>query len=272
MSTVEKFLESVKVYDVGLTKIRLGNKHDGGYVVLQEICDKAKDVHSFGIGKDIGYELDWVNRHPTSIVHAYDPYIAALPENHKQFKFHKHGIGNGHNPLPAIHIRRNSLLKMDVEWSEWSALSLLSERLSLFSQLLIEFHLVHMEPRENLSPYFHAVYDNVCNKINDDLFTKYCAVMTLLNESFYAYHIHANNSLPMVMVETWRFPPLIELSFVRKDLVSNPVGTESTFPIDGLDYPNKTDRPDILDIYPLGGIGYYEREIKASSTGHICAF
>jgi hypothetical protein len=36
------------------------------------------------------------------------------------------------------------------------------------------------------------------------------------------------------------------VSFVRKDLVENIQETTASFPVEGLDFPNKTDRADIF--------------------------
>ena len=37
----EKFMSQIQVKDVSLTKTRIGNKHDGGYVLLEELCEKT---------------------------------------------------------------------------------------------------------------------------------------------------------------------------------------------------------------------------------------
>ena len=44
------------------------------------------------------------------------------------------------------------------------------------------------------------------------------------------------------------FPFLLELSLINKRFPKNYQNSKSHFPIDGLDYPNKIDRPDILDF------------------------
>ena len=88
-------------------------------------------------------------------------------------------------------------------------------------------------------------------QINEGIFIKYCLALEKLNEHFYIFHAHANNSLPLIEVNGYKFPPLMELSFVRKDLVACAMPTIETFPVEGLDYPNKTDRPDIKDWYPI---------------------
>ena len=85
------------------------------------------------------------------------------------------------------------------------------------------------------------------------MFETHYKVLKKLNDLFYIYHIHANNSLPKVELNGYSFPPLIELSLVRKDLVKNTNMTNEIFPVKGLDFQNKTDRDDIEDFYPIGG-------------------
>ena len=72
-----------------------------------------------------------------------------------------------------------------------------------------------------------------------------------LNEFFFLFHIHANNSLPKVNLGGQTFPPLLELSWVRKDLARYRRVTQEKYPIKGIDYPNKNDRPDIEKVYPF---------------------
>lgn len=250
MNNIKSFLNQFKVYDVGLTKIRIGNNGDGGYVTLKELCAKTDTVYSFGVGDDVSFELDFVNRFPNvQEIKLCDPTIDKLPLEHPRFEFFKHCIMD----INPVDIPKDSLLKVDVEWNEWEAFDELfnANDLNKFSQILIEFHIVHAEPREWLSPYFKGFYQSVFDKINEDLFARYCEVMRRLNEQFYIFHIHANNSLPLINVGGHTFPPLLEVSFVRKDLARAVYSTSEHFPIEGLDFPNKTDRMDILGWWPI---------------------
>lgn len=270
MKNVSKFLKEIKVYDCDLTKIRIGNESDGGYIALKELCEKTNTVYSFGVENDVGFELDFVNRFPDSRVSLFDPTIDSLPCDHKRFTFFKLGVGQNHERLQSIMlgdiVSSSKLLKIDIEWDEWDALlSTPSKVLKQFNQLLIEFHIVSVDtltqierpgfagPHFILTPYFSKFYRSVYDKINDAIFRMYCDVLRKLNKNFYIFHIHANNSLSEINVDEHRFPPLIELSFVRKDLVENVCETDASFPVSWLDFPNKTDRPDIDLQYPLGG-------------------
>lgn len=257
MNSLRLFFNEInKVYDCNLTKIRVGNKHDGGYITLKEICEKTKKVYSFGIGDDIGFEMDFVKRFSNSIIQCFDPTIDSLPVYPHNMFTEKLSL-NKENPKCLKNIDRDSLLKMDIEWNEWDMVGL-SEMFYLkniirFDQIIIELHLLHVKPENGMSLYFNRLYTEFGNNINEWLFEKYYRVIKTLNNIFYIFHIHPNNSLPKVSIGEYTFPPLIEVSFVRKDLVSIVYDTHTNFPVKGLDFPNKIDRPDIFDFYPLGG-------------------
>lgn len=250
------FNELNKVYDCNLTKIRIGNQHDGGYIALKEICEKTKFGYSLGIGNDIGFEVDFIKRFPDVKIECFDPTIESLPKhsNNESFKnltFKKLG------PVSINKIQNDSLLKMDIEGCEWDAIIGSTGMFSImnlmkFNQILIEIHLLHVEPRKTKSDYFNSLYQRFADSVNESLFHNYYSALKSLNHFFYIFHIHPNNSLPKISIGEYKFPPLIELSFVRKDLVDTVYDTHTNFPVDGLDYPNKTDRMDIFDFYPIG--------------------
>lgn len=251
MSNIKKALSMVQVYDVPMTKIRIGNQHDGGYVALKELCDKTSTVYSFGVGNDVGFELEWINLYPNSKIQLFDPFIDKPPIEHKRFTLHKLGLGLKYKPIKDV--ASNSLLKMDIEGDEWGAFQIFDEKeVRKFNQLLVEFHWIHVEPPNNLSPYFYQIYNEYTAKINEDLFANYHNVLQWLSNWFIIFHIHANNSLPVVCVDGYWFPPLLEISFVRRDLVGKSVKKYlGHFPVAGIDLPNKTNRPDIFDYYPM---------------------
>jgi hypothetical protein len=54
--------------------------------------------------------------------------------------------------------------------------------------------------------------------------------------------------LPLVDIDGHKTPQLLELSFVKNDVIKDKKVSDVIYPIQNLDYPNKTDRPDILNF------------------------
>ncbi len=251
MTILDSLFSELTVYDCGLTKTRIGLPHDGGYVAIEELCQKTQVIYTFGVGDDVGFEVDFVRRFPeVKQINLFDHTIEALPEEHPKFVLCKQGIGWRDGERKKI--PEHTLLKMDIEGDEWEEILWLSDKglLQKFDQVLVEIHLQHVEPRHGLTPYFQGVDQRLCNEINKRQFRLYHVVLMKLNRLFYLVHIHANNSLPRVDVLGKRFPPLLELTFVRKKLAGEVSEATGSFPVPGLDFPNKTDRDDIEGFYP----------------------
>lgn len=115
---------------VGKNFLRIGNPHDGGYILVDNFhTADAKIAYSFGIAEDVSWDSDMSRRGYD--VFMYDPTIDARPQENDKFHFFKEGIGgeedtekslntlehfmkvNGHNN------KDNMILKMDVEGAEW---------------------------------------------------------------------------------------------------------------------------------------------------------
>jgi hypothetical protein len=259
MNNIKKFLQEIKIYDTDLTKIRLGNCGDGGYVVLQELCHNTKKLITLGVGDDIGFEIDFLNKFNPENILLFDPIIEDIKEDNPKFTFFKHAFDWKHDSIKDI--PNNSMLKIDIEWDEWETLLSFeaNDIINKFSQIIVEFHIIHVQPRDRLSLYFNNLYQTVLDKINQNLFLEYYSVLKNLNENFYIFHVHANNSLPKIAIEEgvghsrqrYLIPPLLEVSFVRKDLVDNVQESTTKSPVEGLDFPNKDDRTDLLNWYPM---------------------
>lgn len=252
MRPIGDFFKKISVFNCGLTKTRVGGPNDGGYVVLKEICEKTDKVMTLGVGDDVSFELDFAERFPNADSYTLcDPTIQKLPGHHDKFN-HVKKYAHQLYPEGFREHTGNSILKVDIECHEWELLKeLKSDDLKRFSQILIELHVFHVEHKENgHSPYFHMIIGDFFEQCNVDIFKKYNSGIDKILENFHIFHIHANNSLPLVHLDAWAFPPLIELSLVRKDLVGEVKMSDEEFPT-CIDRPNKTDRPDIVKYYPI---------------------
>lgn len=249
MNYVKKLINELTITDIGMPLSRVGNINDGGYVVIPELLRSASCLYSYGIGNDIGFELGFREKNQLADIFCIDPTIDSLPPNSAGLIFKKEDFCLYKHP-----IMNNSILKIDVEGNEFLGIkeNYYDSELMLFQQLIIEFHFWNVPAtRDDLSPYFNHVYNDFYNGINHKLFFTYYNTLRRLNKFFYIYHIHPNNSLRPIEVMGHKLPPLLEVSFVRKDLVE--VAGEKSPIIIGhsFDAPNKTDRDDITGWYPL---------------------
>jgi len=262
---LRKLLENIIIYDGGIKKVRIGNNFDGGYVAYDEICRNTENVISVGVEDNVSFDLDFVEKYPEANIHLFDHSVDELPEYHNNFSFYKTGLASTKyecfDTLKNIakNFNNKTLLKMDIEWNEWDIFNNVDHStLKKFNQILMEIHLVHVDTKENfflskekLTPYFESFYLDCYKKVNNILFGYYGEVLSKLQKYFYIFHIHANNSLKKINYNSQSFPPLLELSLVRKDLINNVKISEENFPVQNLDFPNKPYKDEIVDFYPL---------------------
>lgn len=246
---IGRMLREIRIFSFPeLLRKRYGTSDgDGGYVLSEKFVENAypmKDLLSFGIGDNCDFERS---------VSLYFRHIQMMDIEEREFskspnmQFFK-------LPFSEMAVRGfkevvGSVLKFDVEGAEWNHLSKIVGLRSFF-QIVGEFHFFPVLPMfsGSLSPYFTKVFDSFYASLNIQLFLKYYEVLRVLNQKYYCFHVHANNSLPPFEVAGISFPPLLEMSWIRKDLVgANPLLSEEVFPAEGLDVPNKKDRFDYID-------------------------
>lgn len=253
MDVAVEIIDQLSVVDcIGFTKTRVGPPNDGGYVVLDELCKKTSTLYTVGVGNDVGFELDFIKKYPsTDKVFLFDPSIKALPETHNKFSFLKKGVPQICHSPGFSHAPKGSILKMDVEWNEWETLEILlsKDQLKLFDQIIIEFHFFTVEPQlgNKYSQYFNNILQHFRDLVNEKILTRYLNILMAVKDQFHIYHIHANNSLALQRMNYRDFPVLLEASLVRKECVGDVSKSAGPFPHPALDRPNKTDRPDILN-------------------------
>jgi hypothetical protein len=277
-TAIDRFFDLLQVYDVpGFTKKRIGRKSDGGYVVLDELCD-GSTVFSYGVGDDVSFEEDFVWRY-NGRARCFDHTVDGIPTTDPRITFQKHGLGTGekHLRLPRQDISEDvfatgytvpRMLKIDIEYHEWDYLAHWFDSVeTCCHQIVIELHILpvrtfhpdvpyKIEGRDllhwdKLSPYFRQFYARFDTSVNEKLFQHYWAALSRLTANYAIFHVHGNNSLPKVSVGDYDWPPLLELSLVRKDLVPDRTPTVQTFPVSDLDFPNKTNRPDFKYVLPF---------------------
>ena len=223
-----------KPYRTNLNKIRIGENHDGGYVVAD--LPDYDALYSYGSEDQITFETAFYEKYKKPC-YVYDHTIDGITNKPDYIHYFKEGVsGKKEESLDTIdaHLERNGhldktnlMMQIDVEGAEWNSLPA-CKHLKNFSQIVVEFHL----DKELLS----------YNRIIDDMYK-------CLNEDFVCIHVHGNN-YPLIPWIDNNFPKVFEVTYVRRDLVETVEPETQPFPIKGLDFPNFNGRPDMhIDYY-----------------------
>ena len=204
----------LRPYATSTPLIRVGDAGDGGYVMADSFAAAA--ALSIGIGGNVSWDLAIAERGIP--ITQFDPTIAAPPAVVPGATFHRIGLGTKEQAstlgfavdsldallaLGHFDTADDVILKIDVEGAEWDALAVVSDY-SRYTQVIIEMHdldrLGDAEPSKNVLAVLHA-----------------------LHATHLPLHVHANNEAPVVPFGTFWFPTVIEVTYLRRDLVSDPV-------------------------------------------------
>ena len=209
-------------YDIDQTKIRVGAARDGGYIMAD--IPSTSELFSFGIANDVRFEKSMAEAGHRCFM--YDHTIEDLPDHHVNFTFHRKGICGANTAAPDLlplgeHLKgtttsRSMVLKIDVEGAEWDAFATMPDDvLARFDQIVGEFHWLH----ELGKPDFRSVVTEAMRRISD---------------CFTLFHVHANNCRKLAVVDGFMVADVLELSFVRTDLVARKRSTTLYPTIDDL--------------------------------------
>ena len=220
---------------------RYGGDYDGGYIFKSDLVNNTKYIYSYGVGPNDTYitfdkEMVCLNKE----VYLYDASVKNPWWNQQKFHFKSEYV-NSHNIVQ--HIKENGhdnetdmILKMDIEGNEFETLVNCDESLfSHYGQIGIE---VHDILNSHVEPYFIVNAADPAlrwqNKIN--LFTR-------LNKYYKLVHIHANNCSA---VKTDGAADVLELTYIRNDYMPEDLEiSRNPCPIEGLDFRNSHDTPDV---------------------------
>lgn len=217
----------------GQEKVRIGGTYDGGYVLPACAWD-ADAVLSIGVGHDVSFDFALAQRGARIL--QFDHTVEASPQTHENFQFHKLGLGVQSGGaflsfaemcgmIDALGAKR-PLLKFDIEGAEYEIFGGIDpDMLQRFEVMTCEIH-----DLERLGePAFYA---------------KVLRFMQVMTRHHAPMHLHPNNYAGVQLVQGVPLPPVLELSFLRRDLDALP--RLATAPIPGpLDAPNHPLIPDI---------------------------
>jgi len=226
-------LDFLKLYKTkNFSKIRLGNKFDGGYVILNDLVNYDLFI-SCGISNNIDFEKDFLDKYKNVTCLAFDGTISNIPNNNYNIQFIKKNIGNVDNDTTTtlteyLKNHENIFLKMDIETWEFRWLEKIKEQnMKKFAQIVIEIHFPF-----TLS---EGIFNSRCGLIE---VKEKINLIKKLFKNHKMFHIHGNSACGVTKYENKKLPNVIQCTFVRNDLVSDYQLDNRTIPDPALDNIN----------------------------------
>lgn len=235
-------LHLLKPQNINCPKVRLGPSTpgegeqfngDGGYVTPTVNIDKSVALVTYGVDRDIRYELDY-NIKYNKPAYLFDHTVEHPREPAPGLLFTKEGLGRDKPDCSEflqhynrLGLKGDVLLKIDIEGGEYDyfietdlpGISLVT------TGLLLEVHWLDIESNQK----------------------KFITIMEKLKEFFVLTHVHGNNwggtfNYVKKISET-KFtdivvPKVLELTFTNKRFVNYITPDNQTYPIPGLDLRN----------------------------------
>jgi hypothetical protein len=216
--------DNLTVWSCPYQKYRLGQPHDGGYVLCHLPGIEYSILLSGGIGGHCTFEDDLLEKYPNLTCIGCDGTVAYAPTKYPdRFFFSPTNIGTEEpNNLKSILREHDTLfVKMDIEGDEFPWLDCLEEELmNKISQIVIEFH-------------------NCFDERHDRVFQK-------LNKTHLLVHFHGNNYAPTIMHRGILFPTVFECCYIHRRYVEGLTLEKNTTPLPcAIDMPNSWGQPDI---------------------------
>ena len=231
-------------FDDGFDLLRIGSNLDGSYLVPNDLAGIEK-CFSVGSGSNGTFEEALISSFNINSIILDAPESKPYGLSKSQI-YHAGWLGKNTNQetislsdFVSLYAdpEEDLLLQIDIEGSEWTTLlDVAPEEIARFRIIVIELH------------YLNLVTDS------NFLFNYLSPLMDKLGRNHVIVHAHANNCSPPYCVGALFFPPVIELTFHRKDRISTNKDLAPRLDSHPLDILNVPDSPivnidwiDILD-------------------------
>lgn len=200
-------LKKILPKKIDIDLIRLGENNDGGYLIPNDLNGIVKN-YSAGVGNLTGFEKDLEEKFSINSnmldFNEINPII--LPKN-SNFQKKKLSLENNSSNISINNWIDNNdkeiILKIDIEGEEYPILANISDQnLRKVRILVIEFH----DLRNLRSNSFLSFFEKIFSR---------------LDNFFYPCHLHINNSSKVKKINNLQIPDMIEMTFIRKDRITN---------------------------------------------------
>lgn len=233
---IRRFVDRFRTKYISVDLVRIGGDGDGGYLLPDNLND-VKYCFSPGVSQVADFEAHLSKQYGIKSFMA-DASVNKPPFNDDNFYFSSKFLGSASDPdfiTLSDWVRdcigddsSEKILQMDIEGGEYDVLAYESaETLKQFSTLIIEFHTM-----QTMAEYYFL-------KMVSAIFEK-------LYLNFSIAHVHPNNAVPVQDFDGVLVPRIMEVTFIRNDLIdrfSNPHDIMLPHP---LDRKNSPGGPDIV--------------------------
>ncbi|EAJ4563277.1 hypothetical protein ACMTSI_001627, partial [Campylobacter jejuni] len=250
---INKYLQLVKPIDIDVKYLkRVGGSKDGGYVMFtppphnvfnvenkengnKPMNGKPPIAVSLGVSNYSPWDLEMANMGYKVL--QYDGSIDKGPYSHSNILFFKKYVGvvSKDNVISINDILSefdfcedcHNILQIDIENAEWEIFDKIDMGLlsKYFAQIIFEFH--------------------KCYPDNYELSQKKINILSKINKYYQSIHAHHPNGGLNYYCRGIFFSDLIEVSYLRKDLLPNFTNFRSYGNLKNLDFPNNPTRPDL---------------------------
>lgn len=231
---VENFLARFRDNYVSVNLTRIGGSSDGGYLI-PNVLDSVSHCFSPGVDYTASFESDLSKGYGIKSFMA-DASVSQAPSEDANFIFIKKFLGNRtHGGFVTLSdwidssldgTERELILQMDIEGGEYDVLTVESEvTLNRFSVMVIEFHALGNMFEKHFLQMFTSIFEKIYR-------------------NFSICHVHPNNCCGIVTLNDISVPRVIEVTFLRNDLVEKYKSTSNVslpHELDGKNVINKDD-------------------------------
>lgn len=205
--TLRPLMDRLTTEDSGEKLFRIGSQNDGGYVLVEKDYSGAF-LLSGGISNDNNFEIEFAER--GGFGHQIDYSIQGPPRKHKNLTFSPRRIV-GEKELDfdvtlddlcqefiseEVLEQKTTILKLDIEGSEWEILNS-AKNLGSFDQVLLELHYL--------------------NKLADPkVHLKSVEGLSRLLDLYFPVFISGNNCCGVVTLGGFTIPRVMELSLLNR--------------------------------------------------------
>ena len=236
-----RFFEKIVPMTTEHELVRIGGDGDGGYLVPNDF-EGIDACFSPGVADSADFEEQLTRKNIKCFLADFS--VDAPPIDNELFDFEKKYLGVADEDhfitlSSWVHDKykgNNDLIfQMDIEGAEYDVISSTpSAEFKRFRIIVAEFHSLDRLKETKFLSKVNGVFDK-------------------LLENFEIVHIHPNNCLDPVNVQGFSIPPVVEMTFLRKDRITQKTVTE-LFP-HILDRTNVSSRED----FPLPDCWYAKK-------------